>query len=189
MSYSDEQVEFSREVVGQGFSKRVHTVITLKAPQACSVKVTEYLPQEWFVDVDEVPSELQAVYSGSIDIEKPTGVSSDSLYYFEFTGSSIDFTYPIHMRYNDVSFDTRYRSARLVGPALSFSCLSREVLVPQAVQFYMPVGDLHDLPAVERITTLVVVLATAVLLYMIHTTAKRLEANKASQSFTKPKLP
>jgi len=177
ISYTDDKLEFSRSVVGTGFSKKVHTSIKLKTQQPCSVKVTEYLPQEWFVDVDEVSPALNATYSSHIDIEKPTSLSADSLYYFDLQSPS-DFEYPIHMRYNNCSSDSLYRTARLVGPSLTFSCLPSEVKVPQVLEFSMPVGNLNDLPAVQNLTTLVVLLATGLLVYMIHDTAKRLETKQ-----------
>lgn len=175
MQYSDDHLEFSRQVQGLGFSKRVYTTISLKTQQPCRVTVTEYLPQEWFVDVDEVSSALNFTHDSLIDIEKPTSLSKDSLYSFDLKGPSIEFDYPIHMRYNDCSADVLYRPARLVGPALSFSCMPGEVKVPQAVQFMMPVGNLNETSAVQRLTTVAVMIATCLLLYMIHSTAQRLE--------------
>src|SRR5690606_39111590 len=120
----------------------LHTTLrysNIKSIQHCNIGFIEYLPADVYIDIYELEqmSKLMKdpfsfhVFNKHVDLEKPTPDSQPVLVAFsKFINSKgeVNFTIPIHFRYQAPSFSHSFKTVKILPPIETFvsgtNCLS-----------------------------------------------------------------
>ncbi|CAG9322951.1 unnamed protein product [Blepharisma stoltei] len=146
---------FSRELIGIGFIKQLHTQIIMKNPtEKASITLTEFIPYKWWIDKEDIPKSLNPEFNSLIDTESPSSDSTNHTFTIniEFYGK-YEFSYPIHMRYDDPSYDVLYKTISLPGPQIQYN-QGQVFTVNGEFQAQVPVGQIKHIPIVVMGTIL-----------------------------------
>ncbi|CAG9335278.1 unnamed protein product [Blepharisma stoltei] len=160
ITFDNSVLSFSRELIGIGFTKQLYTKISLKNPsEKAFITLIEPVPYTWFVDQEEVPDYLNPKFSSLIDIELPSSHSTNHTFTInlEITGD-YEFTYPIHMRYNDPTYDVPYKMIKLPGPQIKYK-ENQIFTVNDEFMAEIPVGLTKHIPIVVMGTILLEIIA------------------------------
>ena len=147
-----ENIKFVRDIRGMGLKQELHTSIELGSPMGCIL--FDSISKEWFIDIEEVPKNIQVEFESNIDIELPTSLSKAHKYSIKFN-KTISFVIPIHLRYNECSYTEKYKEIFLPNPTLK--CEGNLFRIKgDEISAFVPVGDMRDRDLVIMATMLLV---------------------------------
>jgi hypothetical protein len=147
-----DHIKFVRDIRGLGLKQELHTSIDLLYPMDCIL--FESISKDWFIDIEEVPKDLQAEFESNIDIELPSSLSNAHKYTIRFNKTT-SFMIPIHLRYNECSYTEKYKEISLPNPTLKCEGNLYRIKGDQ-ISAFVPVGDLRDRDLVLMATFLLV---------------------------------
>lgn len=148
----NKDIYFYRELRGSGFKQDIFTIVSTNTQKNC--KLYEEISKDWFVDKEELGKYPKFIFSSNIDIELPSTLSSSHKFTIEFQ-SNLNFTFPIHMRYNDCLLGSEYKKIFLKAPIID--CGGQRFELNSEIEARMPVGKLEDTNLVLSVTFVVVV--------------------------------
>jgi hypothetical protein len=147
-----DHIKFVRDIRGMGLKQELHTSIDLTHPMNCIL--FDSISKEWFIDVEEIPKDIQVEFQSNIDIELPSSLSTAHNYTIRFNKTT-SFVIPIHLRYNECSYTEKYKEIILPNPTLK--CEGNFFRIKgDEISAFVPVGDLRDRDLVIMATILMV---------------------------------
>lgn len=148
-----DNIKFVRDIRGMGLKQELHTSIELNYPMDCVLY--DSISKEWFIDIEEVPKDIQVEFESNIDIELPSALSKSHKYTIKFNKTT-SFIIPIHLRYNECSYTEKYKEIFLPNPTLK--CDGNLLRIKgNEISAFVPVGDMRDRDLVIIATIVMVV--------------------------------
>lgn len=146
-NFQSSGISIFRELKGSGLKQELITRLTLPPSLTCTLQ--ESITKDFFIDIEELPQTPSFKFSSKIDIELPASLSPAHTFIISLP-NSLEFSYPIHLRYNDCSSTDLYKDLSLEGPLLTCGDLS--IKVPDRLSFKVPIGNLEDTSIVISLT-------------------------------------
>lgn len=162
-SWEKDSISITRELKGTGLKQDLVTKIKLPKPMSCTLQ--ESISQDWFIDIEEMPKSLKTQFFSKIDIELPSSLSPSHNYNI-FLDNSIEFSYPIHIRYNDCDLENDYK--KIILPAPIVECEKKIYKIDNIIESQVPIGKLTHLPGIISITGVVVLVTVIWICSTIH---------------------
>ena len=106
IDWQDSDIVFFRELKGQGFKQDCYTKVEMKTPKNCILH--ESISADWFIDIEEMPKTPKIVFNSKIDIEMPSSLSNPHNFTI-ILHNSTEFTFPVHVRYNDCASNRSHK--------------------------------------------------------------------------------
>lgn len=154
ITFEISDLSFYREIRGSGLCKQSYTKIILKNQDLKKIKLIEPVPYTWFVDKEEIPGHLKPEFNTLIDIEMPSSISKDHVFSLNLEfDREIEFSYPIHMRYNDPSYEEPYKTLSLPGPEIKIG--GKSYATNEEFKVEVPIGQTKHIPIVVMGTIIV----------------------------------
>ncbi|OMJ70029.1 hypothetical protein SteCoe_32092 [Stentor coeruleus] len=166
-SWEKDSISITRELKGAGLKQDLVTKVNLLKPMSCILKET--ISQDWFIDIEEMPKSLKIQFFSKIDIELPSSLSSSHNFNI-YLDDSIEFAYPIHIRYNDCDLENDYKKISLLAPVVE--CENNIYKINTIIESQVPIGKLTHLPGIISATGVVVLVTVVWICLTIHNLKK-----------------
>jgi PIG-X / PBN1 len=158
IDWAGDDIKFYRELKGSGLKQDLYTKIDLPFPKTCTL--TEHISKDWFIDIEELPNSPKFDFNTKIDIELPASLSTSHNYTITIKNSS-EFFFPIHIRYNDCSYNQPYKKIFLDPPIIN--CEDLEYRVSGVIDAAVPIGKFEDFNFVILVTTVTVIVSAGLI--------------------------